>query len=46
MRGMIIILEAVLVYASLVSAINTVNFVNHCPYDLWYWVVGPATSGL
>ena len=31
---------------SLVSAYNNLKFVNHCPYDVYSWTVGPAGSGL
>jgi hypothetical protein len=30
---------------SIVSAANTIQFINYCPYDLFYWTVGPKGSG-
>jgi hypothetical protein len=35
---------AILAYLALAHADRTVKFVNHCPYDLFYWPVGPASS--
>ncbi|KAJ4310842.1 hypothetical protein N0V94_008246 [Neodidymelliopsis sp. IMI 364377] len=29
----------------MVSAANTVKLINHCPYDLYAWTVGPAKTG-
>jgi hypothetical protein len=25
---------------------NTVTFINNCPYDIYYWTVGPAGSNV
>ena len=30
--------------APLASATNMIKFINHCPYDIWFWTVGPAES--
>ncbi|RAR15068.1 hypothetical protein DDE83_001505 [Stemphylium lycopersici] len=29
---------------TLASATNTIKFINHCSYDIWFWTVGPAES--
>ncbi|KAF2241598.1 hypothetical protein BU26DRAFT_174109 [Trematosphaeria pertusa] len=29
-------------FAGIARAANTVKIVNHCPYDLFFWVVGPG----
>lgn len=36
---------AILALVSFSSAANTVKFINHCPYDVYSWTVGPASSG-
>jgi hypothetical protein len=44
MHGLNAVAGAVAMHLSLVSAVNSVNFINNCPYDVWYWVVGPKGS--
>ncbi|OAL49538.1 hypothetical protein IQ07DRAFT_485311, partial [Pyrenochaeta sp. DS3sAY3a] len=34
----------VLVLTVSVRAYNSIKFVNHCPYDIWFWTVGPSGS--
>lgn len=31
---------------SFAAAFNTIKFINHCPYDIYYWAVGPAGSNI
>ncbi|KAH7380081.1 hypothetical protein BKA66DRAFT_369398, partial [Pyrenochaeta sp. MPI-SDFR-AT-0127] len=35
-----------LAYASFAVATNSIRFINHCPYDIWYWTVGPPGSSI
>jgi hypothetical protein len=28
------------------TATNNVKFINRCPYDIYFWTVGPAGSNL
>jgi hypothetical protein len=28
--------------SSLATAANTVKFINHCPYDIYFWTAGPS----
>jgi hypothetical protein len=35
---------AALLLPPTVSAANSIQFTNHCPYDIFLWAVGPATS--
>jgi hypothetical protein len=32
--------------AASATAANTVKFINRCPYDVFYWTVGPAGSNM
>lgn len=34
-----------LLYSGLAHAANNILMDNHCPYDLYFWTVGPAGSG-
>ncbi|KAF1920876.1 hypothetical protein BDU57DRAFT_562254 [Ampelomyces quisqualis] len=40
-----IILLAV-AFATIVTAASMVKFVNNCPYNTWFWTVGPAGSNI
>lgn len=35
---------AIFSFALSATAANTIKFINHCPYDIWYWTVGPAPA--
>ncbi|KAF1932694.1 carbohydrate-binding module family 18 protein [Didymella exigua CBS 183.55] len=41
--GLLYLLATVL--SAVVSAENNIKFINHCPYDVYSWAVGPAGSG-
>lgn len=42
MKSIFILFASLLGYASFAAAANSIRFINHCPYDIWYWAVGPA----
>lgn len=39
------LLPAFMAVASAGSTANTIKFINHCPYDVFSWTVGPDGSG-
>jgi hypothetical protein len=44
MRSTTAVAGAILAIAGMAHAARTVKFLNHCPYDLFYWPVGPPNS--
>ncbi|KAF2633840.1 carbohydrate-binding module family 18 protein, partial [Macroventuria anomochaeta] len=42
---LLVVCPAVAILSGLVSAANNIKFVNHCPYDVYSWTVGPVKSG-
>jgi hypothetical protein len=44
MKTSIIAVGAALVASA--TATNNVKFINRCPYDIYFWTVGPAGSNL
>ncbi|KAF1841940.1 carbohydrate-binding module family 18 protein [Cucurbitaria berberidis CBS 394.84] len=46
MNPILLLIVGLLKYATVAAAANTIRFINHCPYDIWYWTVGPAGSRL
>jgi hypothetical protein len=41
MKSIHILLFILLGLFSFVSSTNMVKFMNHCPYDIWFWTVAP-----
>ena len=46
MRSIVSFLASFLAFASLAAAANSIKFINHCPYDIWFWPVGPNATNL
>ena len=46
MKSFFLLISSPLAYLSFAAAANNIKFINHCPYDIWYWPVGPAGSRL
>jgi hypothetical protein len=44
MKIAIIAVGAALVASA--TAINAIKFINRCPYDVFYWTVGPVGSNM
>jgi hypothetical protein len=44
MPSLLSLLTTGLSLAPLASSTKIVKFINHCPYNIWFWEVGPAAS--
>jgi hypothetical protein len=42
MKYIFAIIWSLLGFSSLAAAANSVKFINHCPYDIYFWTAGPA----
>jgi hypothetical protein len=46
MKSISALILCLLGIASLAAAANSVKFINHCPYNIWFWTIGPAGSNI
>lgn len=46
MKYISILLLGFLVPFSFARPKNTIKFINNCPYDIWFWTVGPKDSNI
>jgi hypothetical protein len=42
MKSISAVVSSLISFISLTSAANTVKFINHCPYDIYFWTAGPS----